>query len=468
MDINIELCYAYGDIGDESKNLYHAKLAFSIAEELNDSLGIIKAGRIVGRGYKIFNKLDSAITILRYILPIAKGSHFTLEYGQLLNTLGTTYIFEASYAEALRCNFEALSVMEKLDNKQWISIVLINIGLAYYKIENPGKALEYFKRTYQLKQAIHYDVDLDMLLIGMGLCYNDLGRYREAENHVKLALAACNSDCSDYIKLQAEFAFGTIAFKQGKMAMAEAHFLRSYSLAKETDDKRLQFDNIEKLSQIYQKANQLHKVERYLIEAEKLVPETSYEGETINLYRQFFLLYEKTGNLKKMALYQEKYIQLKDSVYSEDYTNSLMRVQAEYLERENKTKVAAQQQMLDLKDEIIMRQNWLNILAGVVATLLVCIVYVLYKSNMQRKIANQLLDEKVTERTKELEASYNQLRKKLEEEDMIIGKTMADIKSTVATMKGLSSLSIKEAENQEQKKLFDVAIEHLADVLRGV
>jgi hypothetical protein len=39
MAINIQLCYACGDIGDELKNLRHAKLAFSIAEELNDSIG---------------------------------------------------------------------------------------------------------------------------------------------------------------------------------------------------------------------------------------------------------------------------------------------------------------------------------------------------------------------------------------------------------------------------------------------
>jgi tetratricopeptide (TPR) repeat protein len=471
MDINIQLCYEYGDIGDELNNFRHAKIAFSIANELNDSLGIIKAGRFVGRGYKTFNELDSAIKVLRYILPIAKGSRFALEHGQLLNTLGITYVLKASYAEALRCNFEALSVMEKLGNRQWISIVLTNIGLVYYKIEDTAKALEYFKRSYRLKQAIDYDVDLDMLLINMGLCYTSLKKYSEAENHIKMALDVCKMKCTDYIKLQAEFALGTIAFKEKKNDVAKTHFLRSYSLAKETGTTRLQFDNVVYLSQIYQKNNQFQKAEKYLIEAEKVANKTAYDLEAIKLYEQFFRLYEKLGNQQKMALYQKKYIQLKDSVYNEKYTNNLMRVQAEYLEHENKARLAAQQQMLDLKDKIIVRQNLLNILVGMAAILLISIVFVLYQNNKQRKKANQLLDKKVAERTRELESSYNQLCKKFEEEDLTVKKTITDVRSAVATMEGLRSLSIKEnanSENVKQLELLDQTLDRLVEVLKGV
>lgn len=467
-DVHLGLCYEYSD---EAQVLHHAKLAFSIAKELKDSLGIIKAGRIVGRGYKIFNELDSAVEVLRYILPIAKGSRFAFEYGQLLNTLSVTYIYKANYAEALRCSFEALSVMERLDNRQWISIVLINIGLVYYKIEDPAKALEYFSRSYRLKQTIHYDADLNMLLIDMGLCYNDLGRYEEAESHVKAALDVCKSDCSDYIKLQIEFTFGTIAFTQEKMVTAEAHFLRSYSLAKEINDKRLQFDNVVYLSQIYQRNNQFQKAEKYLIEAEKLVNKTGYDLEVVKLYEQFFRLYEKVGSQQKMVLYQKKYIQLKDSVYNEKYTNNLMRVQAEYLEHENKTRLAAQQQMLDLKDKIIVRQNLLNVLTGIAAILLILIVCILYRNNKQRKIANQLLDQKVKERTRELESSYNQLRNRLEEEDLTVKKAMTDVRSAVATMKGLRSLAVRENVNSEsvkQMELLDLTLGRLVEALKGV
>lgn len=469
VNINIELCYAYGESGDEQRALTHAKLAYSLAKELNDTLNIIKSGRLIGRSYKLFNKLDSSIYILTYILSIAKGSRFELEYGQLLNSLGSTYTFKASYAEAMKCHFESLSVMEKLDNKQWISISLFNIGLLYYKIEDHGKALEYFRRAYQLKQTIDYYTDVEILLIDIGLCYNNLGNFKKAEEYVKLALDACKTNCTDGIKVQAEYAFGAVAFRQEKIALAESHFLQSYDLAKAINNKRFQFDNIVNLSGIYQKSNQFQKAEKYLIEGEKLVAEASCDLEIIKLYKQFFTLYEKIGDLKKMILYQEKYIHLKDSVYNENYTNSLMRVQANYLERENKARIAYQEQLLGLKDAVIVRQNWLNILAGMAGILLILMVYVLYMSNKQRKITNQLLDRKVAERTKELELSHEQLQKRLEEEDLTIEKTMADIKSAVATMKGLNSLALKQSidsRDQEQVILLNVVIDQLVEILR--
>jgi DNA anti-recombination protein RmuC len=100
---------------------------------------------------------------------------------------------------------------------------------------------------------------------------------------------------------------------------------------------------------------------------------------------------------------------------------------------------------------------------------LIFIAYVLCKSNMQRKRANQSLDQKVAERTKELESSYNQMRKKLEEEDMIIEKTIADIRSVVATMKGLRSLSLKEnmgVEDQKRVSLLNITIDQLSEILK--
>lgn len=384
----------------------------------------------------------------------------------MLNSLGITYTLKANYAEAMKCHFESLSVMEKLDNKQWIGTSLINIGLVYYKIEDYDKALEYFKRAYQFKKDINHYVDMDMLLIDIGLCYNSLKRYKEAEDHIELALDVCKTNCSDYIILQAEYALGIIAFEQDKMMVAENHFLRSYSLAKETSNKRLQFDNAINLSKIYQRSSQFKKAERCLIEVEKLVTETSYDLEIIKLYKQFFLLYAKMDNQKKAALYQKKYIQLKDSVYHEDYTNRLMSVQSEYLERKNNARLATQQQKLELKDKIIVRQNWLNILAGITAMLLFLVVYLLYRRNEQRRIANQLLGQRVAARTSELESSYSQLRNRLAENELTHKKTIADVKSIVATMKGLSSGSI-DSDSLKQMEMLEITLDRLVETLKN-
>jgi tetratricopeptide (TPR) repeat protein len=466
LDIHLSLCYEYSD---EVQVLYHAKRAFVIARSLGDSVNIVKSGRLVGRSYKFINQLDSSIDILRYVSPIAKRNNMMFEYGRLQNTLGFTYMLMASYAEALKCHFESLSVMEKLNNQQWMSISLLNIGAVYYKIEDSQKALKYYNRAFKLKQAINYSEGTDILLINMGLCYTQTGEYTTAKRYVENGLSACGGNCSEDIQIQGEYALGVACFLMRTMDESEKHFLQSYGMAKSIKDRRFQFDNIIMLSKIYQSDGRLLQAEKYLREAEKLVPEASYNLEVIKLYKQFSTLYEKMGNERQMVFYQKKYITLRDSVYNENYTNGLMRVQADYLERENKEKIASQQEALNLKDEIIVRQRLLSILVVISSLLLIFLVYVLYKNNKQRKIANQLLDQKVMERTEELESSYRRLRRRVEAADQTNKKTLTEVKSAVATIKKLRSLTLtKEIDSENIQRHLNVAIDCIIEASKKV
>lgn len=468
LNIHLELCYEYID---NIKVLDHAKSAHSIARQNGDSLNIVVSGRLMAFAYKELNCLDSAILACEKVLPIAARNEYLIEYGGLLNTLGNSYNLQAKYDKALESLFKALTVMRELDNKKKISMILSNIGFVYYKIQNFEKALEYYYNSLQLKKAIHNEFDLDIILINISLCFTGLGDYPVARKYIDSALFVCKSDCSDRTKIQAGYTLGKISWKLRENRKAESLFIQSYSLAQKVNHYRMQFDNAVSLAQIYQIEGRLDMALKYLAEAERLIPKTSYNLEVISLYRQLVSLCERKGNLNAQTFYQRKYIHLKDSIYNEDYTNGLMRVQAEYLEHENKTRLAAQQQMLDLKDKIIVRQNLLNLLAGIAAILLILIVWILYRNNKQRKITNQLLDQKVKERTRELESSYNQLRNRLEEEDLTVKKAMADVRSAVATMKGLRSLAIRENVNSEsvkQMELLDLMLGRLVEALKGV
>lgn len=145
-------------------------------------------------------------------------------------------------------------------------------------------------------------------------------------------------------------------------------------------------------------------------EAEVLIQSIDFNLEVVKLYRQLYTLYGNIGDNDKLVFYQRKYIYLKDSIYSKDLTNNLMRIQSEYLKRENTARLSSQQQALELKNRVILVQNWIGILCGVVTVLLICIVYILYKVSCQRKQANQLLQKRVAERMKEQEGSHKHLQ----------------------------------------------------------
>ena len=148
-----------------------------------------------------------------------------------------------------------------------------------------------------------------------------------------------------------------------------------------------------------------------------------------------------------MAHYQNKYIQLKDSIYSEELTRNLMRVESEYLERENKAKIDAQAQILALNEEIIFSQRILNSFTGIIVVLLASITFILIRNNRQRRADNLILEQKVKERTIELERNNDALLRLLQEQAVIFQKASAEVRSAMATIKGLCAVGLADSDS---------------------
>lgn len=55
----------------------------------------------------------------------------------------------------------------------------------------------------------------------------------------------------------------------------------------------------------------------------------------LDIYRESFNNYRLTGDFKNEALFQTKYIELKDSIYSENLLKNLATIQTNFEQREN-------------------------------------------------------------------------------------------------------------------------------------
>jgi C4-dicarboxylate-specific signal transduction histidine kinase len=129
-----------------------------------------------------------------------------------------------------------------------------------------------------------------------------------------------------------------------------------------------------------------------------------------------------------------------------------MRVEGEYLERENTAKIEAQNEILTLNEAIIFRQRLVTIFVGIAAVLLVALTIVLYKHNQRRRLANQLLEIRVRERTRELEQNRDSLQHTLDERSVVFRKISMEFRAALATVKGLCSLGLADEESENQRQ----------------
>ncbi len=461
------LAYEYIDVDDELA-LYYSSEAYKIAKNYGDSLGIVKAGRIKSLAQGRLGVLDSSLILSLEILPIASRNNYTEELNHILNRLGSAYVLKADYDNALEYYLQSLSIREKNGDKFDLSVILHNIGYVFFKLEDYDKALLYYTRSLNLKSEIENKYDLDNLLINLGLCYTYKKDYSKAREFIDQALSLCKNHCSKNFVMQVDFSLGLIYFGLGELERAERHFYKSYNSAREVNNERFQLDNIVYLSKVNIHQNELVLAEKYLIDAEKLADSgTPYNLELIKIYHELFSLYERLKKFDRMAMYQNKYIQLKDSIYGEELTRNLMKIEADYLERENKALIVSQAEILSLKDEVIFRQRFMNAFIGIIALLLIVLSYVLIRSNRRERATNHFLEQKVRERTVELEKSNDALVRSLEEQTIVFQKLSSEMKSFIATIKGLCSLSLTDSETAEGGQYIR-KIETTSDQLLGI
>ncbi len=261
-------------------------------------------------------------------------------------------------------------------------------------------------------------------------------------------LPRCGGHCSGRLLMQRSLAYGIIQFYEEDFLKAEEQFLKSYKLSKDVGDERFQLENIIWLSEIYIGDGKISIAEKYLKEAEQIIQKKSpFNLELIGIYAQFFKLYEKNKDFEKMSLYQNKYISLKDSVFNEELTKNLMKAEVEYQEKENRTRIESQNKILALNEEVMYRQKIANASVGAIAFLVIILSVILAKNNQHKQFVNKLLDDRVKERTKELEMNQDALHRAWQERDVLISKASSDIQSSIATLKGLCSLGAREIDH---------------------
>src|SRR5687767_15096459 len=98
--------------------------AFILANQIKDSLRIVRTGRIKSQALKRLGNIETAISLYNEILPTARRHYYLTELKAILNGLGSSYLFKANYDKALRFYFESLELRQRDGDKFEISIVL--------------------------------------------------------------------------------------------------------------------------------------------------------------------------------------------------------------------------------------------------------------------------------------------------------------------------------------------------------
>jgi signal transduction histidine kinase len=441
--------------------LSYATQASEIALSLGDSSGIVKSGRAKGQMFVQMNNYEAAIQEFKPMLGIARRNRFNDQLKFLLNGLALAYTYQANYDKALEYHFQSLVTREAEGNKSEISIAYNNIGLVYYKLRDFEQALDYFLKSLAIKREANDFYDIEGCLGNIGLCYNALSENQKAIKYLNEALTYCEDNCNPDKLAEIYFTLGSSNLGIGNIEDAQAHFETSYRIARENKNKRYEAENLFALYQVSLRVNDPDKALGLLKKTEAILDSIEYNELKITVFNAFAGFYTARKDFEQASIYQDKYINLKDSVYSERLISNLAKIKTNYEERQNIAIIAS-------KNEALVRQQRFNIAIVIIAILAGLLVFVLYRSNLVKKRVNQALsDAKVTiedqnrqltslnrnlermvdARTIELQVANEALKRVNDELDNFIYKTSHDIRGPLASLKGMCNVAIMDVKD---------------------
>lgn len=299
--VNIATGYAY--LGNNTKALEYDLIALDIAKETNNDKFLSSVYAALGYDYYYLGNYEKS---LEYNLKSLEIKNQMVENGllktekslaQSYNNIGTTYDLLKQFQKALKYHQKALQIRKKLSDSTGIARSLHNFGSVYEKQKEYKEALKYYQEALALREKLGSKREIAETL-------NNLGNIMKFLNDNEKALAYYNE---------------------------------ALHLFTEINDKGRATFATNNIAGIYLKQKKPSKAYPYIIEGIELAIETGQKKTLGEIYANLVDYYVLTGDYKNAFKTQEKFLQLKDTLYSTNLAEKVSEMQTKY-ETERKEK----------------------------------------------------------------------------------------------------------------------------------
>jgi two-component system, NarL family, sensor kinase len=399
-------------------------------------------------------------------LSFAKQNSWSIEEASSYNTLGVIYRNRGDYTKSLDFYMQSLKIYESLNVVSKVGISYNNIAVVHMYNENYSKAKEFFGKALEIFNEINDDE-------GKALALNNLGIIAYYENDLTTSIQYFEQSLEIERKSNNQQGIaesitniGVLYMHNQQFDKAEKHLKESYEIEKQLGNKTGMTSSLANMAENYIAYKKYNEAEKALEEALVLVNEAQAEYEKINIYFNYYSLYEAKNQPKEALEYYVLFANTKDSLLSLEKNQQLSELQTQY-ETEKK------QQQIDLlnKEKAIqnlsLKQKNYQIILLIIS--FISIIFVsLYFYNKQ-KIKQREITQKAELEKKQLkikaiiEGQENERKRLASDLHDGLGQLLSTVKLNVS--------SFEENVDDEAKKTYQTSIQLIdeaCDELRNI
>ena len=382
------LCDTLIVLSDYNKAKTYISKLLQLAKEIPDRKQEANAYRYMGNLFYSQSKYSQAIKYLNKALAIYTAIDDQLNRYKTIDVLGDIFIDIGDYTQALSYHRQVYTYYKKTENKESMPASLYSIGNLYSCLDNDSLAIHYFKTSLSICKQYDNKSGIAAGLNNIGVIYMRQKKYSAARKNMEQALDYWKA-IGDKEKIAGTLLnIGSIYAYTKKYKKTLDYYHQSLAISRQINNNLIIAKTLYNIGSTYILTNSYNKAIEFLNQALEVAAKENIRPQLADIYEKLFIAYNNLNDSDQALKYNILYNAQKDTLYSQEKTNAIVRMETRH-ELETKEKKI---EMLKQKQEIAILQRYLFILGALFVLVISCIV--IHKQRKKIKTAREEIEYK--------------------------------------------------------------------------
>jgi class 3 adenylate cyclase/Tfp pilus assembly protein PilF len=326
----------------------------------------------------VYSQPDSARALAQIEYELAEKIDHKNFMASALNIQGVAHTMQDNYPKAIDFFIQTKTLYEEINNKPGLASVQNNLASVYDRMGEYDKSFEYYKESIGIMEELGREKGLIFPLINLGYNYANRGELDESLETFERAVEIAEKYDHGPGVFNSLSGIGYCYELKEDDPKALEYYLKSLELCKQTGPELSTVQMLNTIGDSYLRLNQPEKAIVYCKEGlERAEKATSLMAQR-NACNCLFTAYKSLDQNQLALQYHEQLTTIKDSMFNEENTKELTRLEMQYefdkkeavakAEQEKKDALAAQ----ELKKQKLERNGFM---AGFAVVLVFALVF---------------------------------------------------------------------------------------------
>lgn len=359
-----------------------------LSTQENDVEGVAFSHFYYGLIGRFESNYSEALSHFEKYLEYFEQRNDSLKMESALFQMGVIHFNLGNYAKSLNNYYTILSIYENYDMRKSMGTTLHSIAHIQRTMKRYEEAINSYEKSIEISREFNNRQGIIMSLISLGNTYLELDKNYLAEAKFLEANDQYGDEDISYLKASLLESLANAYHGMEKFEKAQGYYLEAYQFWKSRSSKKDLAKILNSLGENSTSLKNYADAKHYLKESIKLNTEVGSNPTLLKNYMAMKELTQATNDLKGIIKYQDLFVSLKDSIYTQDKNKQMLELETKYKVEQQTQNIALLQKENQIQEANAKRASTQrkSLLASLIGALVIFVLIILF---MRQRFNNQ-------------------------------------------------------------------------------